>query len=199
MANGILYRGPKYFECRAFREGGGTAPLIPNDVVPKYEPRDFGLEPTFLLCADLTAGQIASLQALSDVTMVPANIDNQLGANLATVQAALESLHIPADMLVAANTYRLVLRGVIAIFDVAQRFETLHAVSPTVGGRIFPAGITLSTTLGELSFSVRTQLKTAAEELGVDYSGLTLASTLRDVLKTVATSARNISMLGVPV
>jgi hypothetical protein len=197
LNNGTLYRGPNHFDGRAFREGGGTVPMIPNDVVPKWEGRDFGLELTWLVCADLDASQISLLQAEPDVTMVPANIDNQLGGNLATVQAALESLHIPADMLTASVPYRVVLRGIVAMFDVAQRFQTRHAISPGLGGRLFPAGVTLETTLGDLSFSVRSELKSAAEDLKFDYSNLTLLSKLRDVLKQVATQAKGVTMLGV--
>lgn len=186
---GTTTRGPKYFAWRFDPD----PPALLDGV--SYEMRDYGLEPTALLAADVTNAQHQLLIANADVTAVPANLDNTLGANRATVQAALESLHIPADALTNATTYRQVLRGVMAIFALAQRFNGRVGNS----GRLFPVGITLATTLGDLSQSVRNQLQSAAEELGYDYSGLTLQSTLRDVLKQIANQQSPSTMLGVTV
>lgn len=180
-------RKPEYF--------AGTVDGGPALVTVDYEMLDFGLEPTGLVAANVTAQQHTTLAAQSDVTAIPVNIDNALGANLATVQAALESLHIPADALVSTNTYRQVLRATIAIFEVAARFNGLLGAN----GRLFPAGITLATTLGDLSQNVRNTLQSAAEALGYDYSGLTLQSTLRDVLKLIAQQAKPYTMLGVQI
>jgi hypothetical protein len=180
-------RGPKYFAWR----NDPDPPALFDGV--DWAMMDFGLEPTALLAASMTAGQVSTLAGLSDVTMIPVNLDNTLSGNLATVQAALESLHIPADALTAGTTYRQVVRGIIAIFAVAQRFHGRH------NGQLFPAGITLSTTLGDLSQVVRNELKASAEELGYDYSGLTLTSSLRDVLKKLATQQAPGELLGLAI
>lgn len=183
----LTFRLPKYVTMPRDPRGPQSIP-----VPPQWQYMDFGLEPTFLAALNLTAGQHATLTANADVTTVPANLDNNVGGQLGNVQAALESLHIPADAVVAGTTYRQILRGIIGIFLVAQQF---HSRS----GRLFPAGIDLTTTLGDLSLVVRTKLKDAAEFLGYDYAGLTLTSTLRDVLKTIANQQMPIDFLGITI
>lgn len=185
--DGSSARGPKYFTWHRDPDPPALMAGVASEI------RDFGLEPTALCAADVTPAQNATLAALPDVTVIPANLDNNIGAaNLATVQAALENLHIPADAIAAATTYRQVVRGVLAIFAVAQRFNALS-------GRLFPAGITLSTQLSDLSANVRGQLQEAATELGYSYAGLTLTSTLRDVLKALANQQAPQTMLGVTI
>jgi hypothetical protein len=188
------------------RDSGGTYRL-PKYVTTPRDPRgdqllgvtvdrqfmDFGLEPTALIALNVTAGQHTTLVAQSDVVAVPVNLDATLGANLATVQAALESLHIPADSLVAGATYRQVVRAVVGIFLLAQRF------SATANTRLFPASVVLTTTLGDLSANVRGQLQSAAEALGYSYAGLTLSSTLRDMLKAIGNQQSPLAMLGVAI
>jgi hypothetical protein len=185
--SGSIYRGPKYFD------DGRDAPDPPLFPSVPYELRDFGLEPTGLLAANLTTAQASTLNAQPDVTLIPANLDNQIDGQLNNVVAALESLHIPGDALDATNTYRQVVRGVVAIFAVAALFHQ------EANARLFPAGITLSTTLGDLSQAIRNQLQAAATELGYDYDGLTLQSTLRDVLKKLATQQAPFTMLNVTI
>lgn len=186
-----LARGPKYFRWGRDPD----PPALMSGVSWSMMP--FGFEPTALLAADLTAGQVTTMGGLSDVTKIPSNLDNTLGANLATVQAALEALKIPADMLSSGNTYRQVVRGVIAIFSVAQRFKKLRNLPPSdAGSRLFPAGITFDTTLGDLSQNVRQDLQQAANDLGYDYTGLTLTSSLREVLKKLAAQTAPVEMLG---
>lgn len=189
-----LRRGPKYIAW----EGDPDPPALISGVRRGMMP--FGFEPTALLAADLTAPQVSSLSAQTDVTMIPANLDNQLGANLATVQAELEALNIPADALTASYTFRQVLRGIVAIFLVAQRFKKLRGLpAQNAGSRLFPAGITLASTLGDISAGARQDLAAAASALGYDYAGLTLASTLRQVLKQLATQTSPINFLGVDI
>lgn len=183
-------RGPKYFEYR----GDPDPPALISGV--NYAMMPFGFEPTALVAADLSAAQVTTMAGLADVTTIPANLDNQLGANLATVQAELEALNLPADVIVATNTYRQVLRGVLAVFAVAQRFYAMRGTQPE-GGRLFPPGITLATTLGDLSAGVRQDLQTAANVLGYSYDGLTLASSLRVVLKKLASQSVSVTLLDV--
>lgn len=188
----LQFRTPKYLPTK----GTPFTPLITNDQnLPQFwEMRDFGLEPTALVAINVTPAQHTLLAAQSDIVVIPTNIDNNVGAaNLATVQAALENLHIPGDAVVAGTTYRQIIRGVTAIFAVAQRFDGM------AGGRLFPVGVTLSTQLSDLSANIRQKLQQAATDLGYDYGGLTLTSTLRDVLKTLANQTAPQTMLGVAI
>jgi hypothetical protein len=183
---GGTYRLAKYFTV-------SRVPRASDLLSVRWQMVDFGFEPTALVAADVTTAQNTSLAAQSDVTVIPANIDNTLGANVATVQSKLEALNIPADNLVAGATYRQVLRGVIGIFLIAQRFSAMQ------NGRLFPPGITLSTTLGDLSQATRQKLIDAADQLRYDRSGLDLTSTLRQVLKQIANQQSPTTMLGVSV
>ena len=77
---------------------------------------DLGNETTCVVIANVTAGQNTVISAEIDVITVPANLDSQIGAgNLAAVTAALETLHIPSGWVVASQTYRQVLRIIMAM------------------------------------------------------------------------------------
>lgn len=185
-------RGPKYF---AYTGDPDPPALLPG---VQWQMMDFGSEPTALVGAEVTPAEHTTLSGQSDVTSIPPLLDNELGANLATVQGKLEALNLPADQVMSTHTYRQVLRGVIAIFLVAQRFYSLGVSQPD-GGRLFPPGITLATTLGQLSSNARIDLSTAASQLGYDYRGLVLSSTLRTVLKKLATQSVAAQFVGVTV
>lgn len=179
-------RGAKYFPYR----GDPDPPAL---ITANWAMMPFGAEPTALLAADVSAAQVTTIQGLPDVMLIPANLDLQLGANLATVQGELEALNVPADNIPATWTYRQVLRAVIAIYLVAQRFNGLRRA------QLFGGGITLTTTLGDLSVAVRQSLQDAASQLGYDYSGLSLASSLREVLKKLASQPSNVQLMGVAI
>lgn len=184
----LVARGPKYFRWRFDPDPPGVA-------VGDNAFFDFGADDTFLVACDVTAAELSALQALSDVTVIPANLDNQLGANLATVQAELEALGLPADQLTATRTYRQVLRGVVAIFTVAQRFQYLDASD----GRLFPPGITLNTTVGSLSQATRDTISQAVNDAGYTLTGVTGATTLRQVLNQLASQPSPIVLLGMTI
>jgi hypothetical protein len=110
-----------------------------------------------LIAADVTIAEDALLVAQVDVTKLGDDLDAQLGANLAAVQSALETLSIPGSLLTAATTYRQVVRGLIGIFA--------------------------------LSLRARQALSQCAAQLGYDQTGITLASTIRDVLVKISQQA----------
>ena len=171
--------------------------------VPKYAHNsgvswaimDFGLEPTAILCADVSAAQHTQLSTQSDVTAIPIDLDSQLGAQLATVESALEAINLPADWIQATHTYRLVLRMVTGVVRVAQR---VHGIRGTVG-RLFPAGVTLNTQYNQLAPGIQSALVQAAAGMGIDHSSLTNTSTLRAILRTFGNQLPPISLLGVEI
>lgn len=174
-------RGPKYFAWR-----NGPPPLF----TVGWEARDYGNEPSMLLAADMSDPDDATLSALSDVTKFADNLDSPLGARLATMQAALEALNLPAQMLTATTTDRQVIRGIMAIFSVAQCMQGK-------GFRVFGVGVTLATTMGQLSLSARQALQDCAAFLGYDITGITLASTIRQVLTTLVQQSSPSPMMGI--
>lgn len=186
---GTSRRGPKYFSYK----GDPDPPALLAGVA--WEMRDFGLEPTALLAADVTAGQATTLAAQPDVILVPANLDLTLGANLATVKASLDAVNLPSDLLASGTTYRQTLRGIMAMLALAQRVYGRAGA----GGRLFPSGVTLATPLSALSANARAALAGAADDLGYDRTSVVVTSTMRDVLKNVASQPTPSAMLGVAV
>lgn len=168
--------------------GSGTA-LDPfrakyvTDFIPpvRNSGLDYGIfEPTFFVGADVTAGQHAGVIANSDVTAIPLNLDSQIGANLAAVQAALEGLKIPAHWVTAADTYRHVIAITLKIFRYVQRFTAQQVHN------FWGQGYTLDTTFSALTQAQRNALQAAADSFGIDTSSITGSSTIRQGLVIIA-------------
>jgi hypothetical protein len=172
-ANG--YRRPKYFDTLG---------------VPEWNAMDYGLQPVFLVVSDLTQAQVDSLTANPDVTAVPLNLDNTVGANLATVQSALEALNIPGNWITSGNTYREVLKVVAKIFRFMQRFHALNLVA------LFGSGITLDTTISQLTAAQKLRLTNTSDNLGLDRSAIVVTTTIRQALKIVGDQLNSIRLAG---
>lgn len=179
------HRGPKFFPT-PWQTG---APLIDQIV---YAVRDYGDDDLMLIAADLDDTQDAALVATGEVTKMADNLDQQIGADLAAVQAALELLNLPAQMLTATVTYRTLLKGINAIMEIAQCMQGL-------GFNIFAGGVTLSTTLSQLPVAARQALSACAVQFNYDQTGITGASSVRQVFTTIVQQARSFTMMGVTV
>lgn len=149
-----------------------------------YTAMDYGRDDTFLVMADVSAGQHTTIAANADVVVVPLNIDNEIGGALATVQAELEALLIPADWVTAQMTYKDLLRITAKAFQIMQRFSGLY------GRSFFSGGITLSTRMNQMTAGQRAELEAAITSLAatmqivIDLSSIVGASTVRHVLRT---------------
>lgn len=121
----------------------------------------------------------------SDVTVsaFPQNLDNQINGALATVQARLDSVGVPSDWVDATTTYRQLLRRMVKYFMVMQYTA---AFAGDYVSRLFANGRTLSTTINVLPAAIRNRLSDAADAMGLDRTGLSGASTLRQVLRKIA-------------
>lgn len=184
--NAAGFRAPKYTDPIA--KGGLLPPATPVDWI------DFGQEPTFLVGVDTDAATHATLGANADVAQFPANIENAVGAaNLATVRAKLEAFNLPGDAVFAGTTYRTILRGLTAIFDVLQRYAAL-----TQNTLVFGANTNLDRTLGSIPAAIRNALQLACDQLRYDTTELTGQSTIRDLLKKLATQQSHLMLFGVP-
>lgn len=184
--NAAGYRAPKY--CDTIPKGG----LLP--VGTQVDWLDFGQEPTFIVAIDTDAATHTTIGAQADIAQFPVNIDQNVGsANLATVQAKLEQFNIPGDAVTAATLYRTILRGITAIFDVMQRYAVLSGNT-----LVFDATTNLDRSLGSIPAAIRNNLQLACNQLGYDTSGLTGSSTIRDLLKKLATQPSHLQLLGQP-
>jgi hypothetical protein len=143
----------------------------------------FGGQGIYLAAADIGSTEDAALTANADVTAVPDNLDQQIGAGaLAKIQTALENRNIPAGWLTAATTYRSALRTIVNMFKFFQKFIAVtHITVPVITG-----AITLNSTFNSLSAANRQRLIDTATALSFDTSGLTGAATMRQILKAIA-------------
>lgn len=160
------YRGPKYLRWR----------MNPNGLDVVWNAMDYGLHPVALVVADVDTVQHNTLIGNSGVVSLPANLDQSIGAALANVQNALEGLSIPSDWVTAGMTYRRVVRSVLCLFQIAQRYHGMHVA------RLLEQG-TLDTTVGQLSPATRQRLNQAAQSMGFDTSGISSTWTMRRALK----------------
>lgn len=158
---------------------------------PKYLPAlgaswsmvDYGFQPFALAAADVSDATDTSIQGNVDVTKVPDNLDQLLGAGaVVTVQNALENRNIPAGWVTAALSYRTVLRTIWGFFAFLQRYSAVSGnTSPLIA-----ATVNLDTQFNQLSQTARTNLQDTATSLGLSSAGLTGTSTIRQILKNMA-------------
>lgn len=137
----------------------------------------YGNEPTMLVLADVTPTEHAAIAANADVVAAPATLDNTIGAQLVTVQNALESVNVPGSWVTAGMTYRAVLRWVARLFFITQRFNGLAG-----GVALFALVANLDALVSAIPAQRRAQLVNAAQSFGLDTSGVTLSMTIRQAL-----------------
>lgn len=166
--NAETFSGPKYFD---------TLPTVSG-----YSVRDYGEQLLAMVAADVSTETDAFLAAQADVVKFADNLDQSVGPDLVALQVALELLKLPAQMLTANTTYRVVMRGIMACFAVAQCMQGK-------GFNVFAPGVTLATTLSLLPVAARQALAGCAAELNYEQSGITGASTIRQVLSKVVAQA----------
>ena len=167
------FRAPKYLGAR-------NPPLVGLENIA-YNCMDYGMEDVCILIADVTIAQHNLLSAQTDVLSAPQNIDNNLNAGaVTTVKNFLELLHIPANWVSTADTYRDVLRLVGWLFQFMQR---VHGIFQE---KLFVAPNTLSTTYSQLSVGMQAALLQAAQSFAFNTTGLQASTTLRVILKNLA-------------
>lgn len=142
---------------------------------------DYGKEPWMFVFADVTPAEHTAITAHADATAAPANLDNTIGGNLAILQAAFETANFPADWVTSGMTYRTVLKWVIRACFYMQKYRRLDQAAQ----KLFSGGITLEATIGSLPDQIRRKLKLAADELGLDTTKVTAATTLRVAIRVL--------------
>lgn len=136
----------------------------------------FGNEGTMLVCADTDAATHATFAALPRVIQLPEDLDQKL-TGVATLRTALEARNIPAHWITTSLTYRQALRGLIGIFQFAQVY---HAQTRR---RLFQDSVRLTTRMNQIPLAERNRLSEVAAKTGLDTSGVTGTTTVRQLLK----------------
>lgn len=171
--NGAIYAAPKYM-------WGRLTQGLPELQGVRWAWEWYCWENHGVLAADTTDAQHTVLSGQSDVIAVPAldsTIPNAQARN--RVRNYLEAGNIPGTWVNTGMTYRQVLRTVLNVFRFFSRYVSK-------GGRISAAGYSLDTTWGELPQAAQDRLRATADEFGLDYSGVTANTTLRQILKGMA-------------
>ena len=181
------YRGPEYlpwrFDQNPITELAGVA----------WGMKDYGAINTAIVAADVTTEQHTLLAAQPNVIAIPANLDEPIGAaRLAATKAAIESLMIPADWVLATHTYRQIARYVTGLFLYAQRIDGI-----TGGQSVFGLDANLGTQFKDLPANIRAAMIQAANELGYYTGDITATNTLRVILRKLADEWRGPIYFGI--
>lgn len=157
-----------------------------------WSAMDYGFQPVFLIAADLLDTQDTAISSQTDVIKIPDNLDNTIGAALATVRSKLESKNLPSSWITSGMTYRSAVRSLTHMMMFLQRFGALHKITtPLFNG----STITLDTTFGSLSQANRDRLAETAASMSLNTTGVTGATTMRQILKGMADQFANVPIV----
>jgi hypothetical protein len=173
--------------------GGGTSHLDPR--VPKYLAEfgagqwqlvDYGSQDVCFVALDADAATHSALTAHADVLTVPANLDNTPGAGaVTTTRNALEALDIPGGWVTTSTPWRTVVRVVVGMFLLNQRFWVIRGNNIGNGRHSLLDGVDLDMTVADIPQAARQDLQEAALSLELDTSEVTGATTIREMLRII--------------
>jgi len=154
-----------------------------TDLATSFSCTDYGFQPVMICAMDVSGANDTFINAQSDATRLPDNLDSTISAGaLTVVQNALENRNIPAGWVTAGLTYRELLRTVDGFFAFMQRYLGVTGKKlPVFGG-----SVTLNTQFNDLSQTLKNELASTAQSLGLDTSQLSGTNTLRQILKNIA-------------
>lgn len=159
-------RGPKYF--------------IDGTVSGDWDAKDYGPEAWMIVYSNLSAGDDALLVSQPDAFALPFDLDQTLTAGQVTsVQAKLEAINMPSAWVNTSRTWRYVLKATLGIISFMQHFRAFNL------SRLFSGAVSLDTTYNALPLAVRNALLQTAQDMNLDTSGITGASTIRQILRAV--------------
>jgi hypothetical protein len=176
VVNGAGDRTPKYFS-----DGTVTA----KNQSASY----FGRENWVLVASDLSDADDAVLVAKPDAFGAPHELDTTLTAGQVTfVQTRLEAANMPAQWVSTSTTWRQLLRMLIGINLITQRYSGRNATN-------FFSVTTLNATVGDLPTQVRADMLAAATDFGLSTTGITLTTTIRQALRILGEQIRDSSRM----
>lgn len=157
---------------------------------------DYGLEPLFLVAADVTDNaQHTVLAGNSDVYSFATALDQALGsAPSRTLGDYLEARNLPGQKIQPPHTYRQVLRVLVGIFRIAQRYSELALAAGAEPNWL--SGVTLNTKLGQAPLAWTQRLFATIDSLGYDRSTIDAQSSLRDVMFAIGQQQSPLTFFG---
>jgi hypothetical protein len=169
-------RRPKYFKSDA--TGAGLVGLVTG----AWSGMDYGFEPWMVVGADLSISDDSLVVGQIDAFAIPFDLAPALSvAQVTNVQNKLESMNVPAGWVTTALTWLQVVRTVLGMFSLIQRYAGIHGVNG-----LFTGGVNLNSTISALPVQVRQDFNAAATSQGLDTSAITGTTTIRVALKLLA-------------
>lgn len=144
----------------------------PKYVVTLGACRSLAFDGQALAWANLTAQQETDIAANSDAIVIPP-LDNTVA--VVATQNELEAINIPAQWVQSGMTYRQVLKIIAGMYLLLQRMSGRGVILHLAGN--------LDKTLAQIPANTRNQLANAADDLGLDRSGITASTTVREALR----------------
>jgi hypothetical protein len=172
--------------------GSALDPFRPKyigDIVgAHWSAMDLGLEPTFIVGANLTPAQHAAVAANADVFVFP-DINTAVGGNptLNRTRNELEQRNIPGAWIVSSTTWRQVIGEIGRNCLVLQRLNGRHHQ------RMFEPGVSLDSAPTQ---DLLTQMADVGVSYGLNVSGLSAALTVRDNLRILTGQMASFGLAG---
>ena len=174
LDGGGTYNCPKYLQHR-------FNPAISGLETVRYAWETYLLEDVGLAAAETNGAQHTLLASQLDVIALPENLDNLIQATaVARVRDYLDVMNVPANWIVSGMTFRSALRTLLNIWQLHNRYVGM------VGKKLFDGTIRLNDTVADIPQRYRDDLRSAAESIGLDYSGVTTSTTIRQLFKMLA-------------
>lgn len=176
LVGGSFYNVPKYFPHRF------NPDVAPELVGVSYAWETLLEEGISMLVADVTDAQHTFIGTLADVFSFPdldTTVQNALDRN--AIRDFLETAYLPGNWVNVGTSYRAIAREILGVFQFFGRFKVLY-YELTGLDMFFDGTHELGGTILTLPQNVIDTLAQAASDLGLDYSGITGTTTLRDAL-----------------
>jgi len=169
-------RRPKYFA------DGSLAGQYPIAAV------DYGFEPWMVVGADMSTSDDNFVVSQPDAFALPFDLSTNLTSQQVTnVQNKLEAINVPAGWVDTSDTWLIVVRIVLGLFEFIGRYSAIYAnATGSIAPSIFIAGRTLNSTFGSLPQAVQDAMIATAQSYNISTAGLTANTTLRVILKALA-------------
>lgn len=166
------------------------AKYFTDGTIPQYVYGNltYGTEPRMIIGADLSIADDATIVSKSDVTALPFDLSPTLSAGQVTnTRNALEASNIPGGWVTTADTWLSVFRGVAGMCAFLSRYEGVYAEQNNAAApSLFAGGATLASTFSSLPALVQVALTATAQDQGISTVGLSGATTLRAILRSMA-------------
>ncbi len=183
-----FYLVPKIFGTEPMRS---YRPAYISGFIQVWDAMTMGKEDVYLVGADVTPAEHTTISGNADVIAIPLNLDATLNAGAVTAaQNWMEARSLPSEWITTSHTSRDVLRVIGKICTLMQRFNGRQR------RKFFESGVTLDSQLSDLTQAQRNALLDAATSLGLDTSGATGSTTIRQALRNLCQQLPSFTLAG---